>query len=569
MQCDRLPPRALVIEHEDWRTEARAGAEMLGEAGFDVRRLDLPALPDGDGPGPGSAQAIPSLGSLDTDLVVLGSFVSDHPVYDELLKENRTRLQRFVEEGGVLLQFTQEHGAEISPGFLPQGLFARRTYVGRDEVFVFDDAHPIVAALPRDFERPNRLPIFRHLGHDASWESFRKWRGFRVLLAGDPDAQFAVLLEGEYGDGRILLTSMFLDKRPAEEASIHADYTAMADGFMRGLREYVNLVRDRRAPAVVPTAAYKAPPTLPFTDGGWTLAILPDTQVYAAKRPELFDSQTRWIAANAKSRNIAFVLHVGDIVQENVESQWEIARRSMRRLDGVVPYAMTLGNHDYASGEGATPRETLFHRYFPISRYRGLPWFGATYTAEPERIENSYYMFRAGGRDWLVLALEFGPRREVVDWGNRVLAEHPEKQVIVLTHAYLYSDDSRYDRKKRRYQEWNPHKYPIANSPGGVMDGEELWQALVSKHPNVKFVISGHTLHDGTGRLASRGKAGSTVHQIVANYQNREGAWGFMRLMEFQPDGRHVYVKTFSPSGRSYITNSRNQFVLDMEALGR
>ena len=97
------------------------------------------------------------------------------------------------------------------------------------------------------------------------------------------------------------------------------------------------------------------------------------------------------------------------------------------------------------------------------------------------------------------------------------------------------------------------------------MDGEELWQALVSKHPNVKFVISGHALHDGTGRLASRGKAGSTVHQIVANYQNREGAWGFMRLMEFQPDGRHVYVKTFSPSRRSYITNSRNQFVLDME----
>lgn len=62
-----------------------------------------------------------------------------------------------------------------------------------------------------------------------------------------------------------------------------------------------------------------------------------------------------------------------------------------------------------------------------------------------------------------------------------------------------------------------------------------------------------------------RTEAGSTVHQIVANDQNRKGAWGFMRRMEFQPDGRHVYVKTNSPSGRSYITNSRNQLVLDLE----
>jgi 3',5'-cyclic AMP phosphodiesterase CpdA len=527
VHCDRPTLRALVIEYEDPRTKTRAGAEILEEAGFEVRRLLLPAGPDGEGAEPvidpgEPALPVPTLGSLDTDLVVLGSFVSDHPLYDDLLQRNRERLQWFVEEGGVLLQFTQEHGTERFPAFLPEGLSARRTYTDSDEVFVLDDAHPIAAALPREPARRHRLPIFRHLGKYASWESFREWSGFGVILAGDPDAQYAVLLEGEYGEGRILLTSMFLDKRPAEEASISADYTAMANGFMRGLREYVQLVRGGRAPAVVPTVAYNAPPSLPFTDGAWTLAILPDTQTYTAYYPELFEAQTRWLAENAESRNIAFVLHVGDLVQEDVESQWEIARRNLRRLDGAVPYAVTLGNHDYASREGAARRETLFRRYFPVSRYRGRATFGGVYDAEPERLDNSYSVFRAGGREWLVLALEFGPRREVVDWGNRVLAEHREKHAILLTHAYLYSDDTRYDREGRR--------------------------------------------NDGTGRLASRGEAGGVVHQIAANYQHRErGGWGLLRLMEFQPDGRRVYVKTYSPSLNAYLTNSRNQFVLELE----
>ena len=49
--------------------------------------------------------------------------------------------------------------------------------------------------------------------------------------------------------------------------------------------------------------------------GTTTLVALPDTEVYTQKYPEMFLAQTRWIAANAESRNIAYVVHLGDMVQ--------------------------------------------------------------------------------------------------------------------------------------------------------------------------------------------------------------------------------------------------------------
>lgn len=52
-----------------------------------------------------------------------------------------------------------------------------------------------------------------------------------------------------------------------------------------------------------------APAPLPFVEDSWTLAVLPDSQNYVGKNVGIFDTQTRWIAENAKKRHTAFVLH--------------------------------------------------------------------------------------------------------------------------------------------------------------------------------------------------------------------------------------------------------------------
>jgi len=46
----------------------------------------------------------------------------------------------------------------------------------------------------------------------------------------------------------------------------------------------------------------------------FTVVALPDTQIYADDHPELFDAQTTWIADQADALNIAFVTHLGEVV---------------------------------------------------------------------------------------------------------------------------------------------------------------------------------------------------------------------------------------------------------------
>ena len=82
------------------------------------------------------------------------------------------------------------------------------------------------------------------------------------------------------------------------------------------------------------------------TDEDFSVVVLPDTQIYAWKYPELFHAQTRWIAESRAKYNIEYVLHVGDVVEHNNEKEWKIAREAFSLLDGKVPYAIALGNHD-------------------------------------------------------------------------------------------------------------------------------------------------------------------------------------------------------------------------------
>ncbi len=314
----------------------------------------------------------------------------------------------------------------------------------------------------------------------------------------------------------------------------------------------------------LPVLAHAAEPApLPFVAGSWTLVLLPDTQCYAESHPEILTSQIRWIVENRATRNIAFVLHEGDITDNDTPDQWTNAKNSLSLLDGVVPYALAPGNHDFGPNGGAAVRDSLLSKYFPAELFESRPTFGGLY--EHDKLDNSYHLFTAGGREWLVIALEWGPRDGVVKWANRVLDKYPERTAMIVTHAYLYSDDTRYDHVNRPGQNWNPHSYPTAKLPGGVNDGEELWQKLVSKHANVAFVLCGHVCNDGAGRLTSTGEHGDRVHQLLANYQFRpQGGEGYMRLMEFLPGGKTVQVKTYSPYRDEYLTDDQQQFVLDV-----
>lgn len=307
----------------------------------------------------------------------------------------------------------------------------------------------------------------------------------------------------------------------------------------------------------------------PIAEGSFTIVVLPDTQNYSQKYPQTFVAQTEWIAKNKQDRNVACVLHLGDITNNSTPQEWENAVAAMSVLDDAdLPYVMVPGNHDYSEGGRCSDRTTKLNDYFPLAKrkFAGKDVFGA-YDKENDRAENTYRLFSAGGRDFLAIGLEFGPRKDVVRWANEVAAAHPDREAILLTHAYMYDDDTRYDWKKYgTKQTWNPHSYGVAKATSDdVNDGEELWNGLVGKQENFILTLNGHVLHDGLGRITTQTAAGRDVHQNLVNFQMRpQGGDGWLRLLEFKKDGRTVEVVDYSPTRNQRNESPQNKFTLTL-----
>ncbi len=304
-------------------------------------------------------------------------------------------------------------------------------------------------------------------------------------------------------------------------------------------------------------------PPIAVARADFTIAVLPDTQIYARQFPEIFVSQTSWIRDNAAEEDIVFMLHEGDIVNRGNAPdhvyQWDNADVAISLLDGVVPYALAVGNHDLGPNGEAEDRDTThYNLYFPFTRYEAEPWYGGHMGDDND---NHYVFFEADGMAFMVITIEFGPNSEMVGWANEVVAAHPEKRVIVLTHCFTFHDDTRVGIG----DSWNPHTYGIANIDD-PHDGDELWEAFVRCHPNIFLVLGGHILGDGVGRLTQTGVFGNDVHQVLANYQMLdEGGQGWMRLLRFIPSEDRIEVATYSPWLDEVAIDGQNLFDLPYE----
>lgn len=275
----------------------------------------------------------------------------------------------------------------------------------------------------------------------------------------------------------------------------------------------------------------------------WTLVVLPDTQYYALRHPHLLEAQTAWIREQRDTRNVRYVVHVGDVTHRNTRLEWRRARQALRRLDGVVPYAIALGNHDYGPAGSATTRRTGLHDVYP------------------RRLDNAYHLFEAGGHAWVLVVLEWAPRDRTLAWAHRVLEAHDDRRAIVVTHAFLYHDGSRYDHARHGLgQEWTPHAFP---TPGGKNDGEEIWQKLVQHH-DVALVISGHVLGPGTAYRRDVTATGALCHQMCVNFQTRPmGGEGYLRLVEIDPEGT-LRVADYSPVLDHWLDGPAHRFAVPL-----
>ena len=82
-------------------------------------------------------------------------------------------------------------------------------------------------------------------------------------------------------------------------------------------------------------------------DDFFSIIVLPDTQHYSASYPDIFYKQMDWIVENKNPLNIQYVVHLGDITNNNKENAWKVADKSFRILDDAgIPYSIVYGDND-------------------------------------------------------------------------------------------------------------------------------------------------------------------------------------------------------------------------------
>lgn len=315
-----------------------------------------------------------------------------------------------------------------------------------------------------------------------------------------------------------------------------------------------------------------------------TVILLGDTQNYTHFSPNtgILNIMLNWIAFERNALNISAVFGVGDIVQisnmvevpeqistkelvkgaikdgvyrqrscydRNSTQQWQAVSDAFKVLDNKVPYFITTGNHDHGEKWGDA-RPTRFNEFFKpernIKNLEALMNVGKDENNKP-CLENAIYKLNVGDAwgEMYVLCLEFKPRQEVLDWAKKVIEKkYKDKRFIMLTHSFLNK------------------KGELPKEPWYKLDGVEaadVYETFVKKIPQIKAVFCGHSCDNNNGFEQStcfrilKNEKGGNIPTMMFNPQTVGGGFagnggdGWLRILEFMPDGETIKVKTYSP----------------------
>lgn len=302
-----------------------------------------------------------------------------------------------------------------------------------------------------------------------------------------------------------------------------------------------------------------------INEKGTTVVLLPDVQNYVKfdYNQPILELMTAWVIENKKQLNISAVFCTGDLVDQNETlfppfprfgnltstEQWQFVAHAFERLDHSIPYFISPGNHDYGYTK-AENAKTNYPKYFPIEK--NSLWRSMIKSNYPNRLgdatlENAAFELNITNWDkLLVVTTEFAPRDEVLAWIKTLSTSEEFKmhKIIMLTHSYMTWEAKRIEKEG----------YMIEGNAG-----QAIWDKLLDDSPNIKLLICGHYgLNDEvyehtTGFRQDKNKVGNNVSQMMFNTQTIGGGWsgnggdGWLRLLEFMPDGTSIKVRTYSP----------------------
>ncbi|MFE6865680.1 LamG-like jellyroll fold domain-containing protein [Kitasatospora sp. NPDC057692] len=275
----------------------------------------------------------------------------------------------------------------------------------------------------------------------------------------------------------------------------------------------------------------------------FTVVVMPDTQYLFDQdriHPAPVEASIRYVLDGGVNRedgtddNIVFLAHLGDVTENGLAVEYAAVTKVFGLLDDAgAAYGVLAGNHDVRSStddrRGSTPYLETFSkaRAARTSGYHG---------SSPDGY-NTCHIFRAGGRPWMLLSLDWRLSDAGFDWANAVIAANPKVPVILTTHDLAFADDA----GRAELSDY----------------GRKLWDRLISGNDQIFLTVNGH--YWPPGRTVLKNRAGHDVHVHITNYQDRYyGGAAMIRAYRFDLDRNTVDATTFSPWIQEIAAEERN-----------
>ena len=356
--------------------------------------------------------------------------------------------------------------------------------------------------------------------------------------------------------GTIKSVALYSDVRTADEIKTDATSYGSDNLLLRyDMSSYTS------NPAVVPdlsgngmNASYErwvAPKDQPSVgEYDYAFAVVGDTQMLNNYKTDTFQLAPlyNWIKDNAASKKIKHVFGLGDITENQTDAEYAHAVENIKKLNGVVPYSLVRGNHD--NGDEKFTNNFNYEGY--TSQISGR--------FSESSLNNTWKEFTVGSLKYLVLCLDYGAQDDVLAWAGNVIEAHPEHNVIITTHAYLYRDGTTIDDVSPKDQACP------TNSNSANNNGDDIWEELGKKYANITLILSGHDPNNDIVVTQTKGDHGNTVTQMLIDPQGMDanmGPTGMVAMLYFSNNGKTINVQYYStirdkywPESRTFTVNS-------------
>ncbi|WP_328719295.1 LamG domain-containing protein [Streptomyces sp. NBC_00247] len=261
----------------------------------------------------------------------------------------------------------------------------------------------------------------------------------------------------------------------------------------------------------------------------FTFVVMPDTQyMFDIDRihPAPMEASFRYVLdpagrAGGNDENIVFLAHLGDVTNNGHAEEFAAVTKVFDMLDDAgAAYGVLAGNHD-VGGDDQRGRTPYLDTFGP-ARAKKSP---AYHSSSPDGYHTSH-IFRAGGRRWMVLSLDWRMSDAGFAWANTVIRENPALPVIVTTHEIVGSYDD--------------------GSADLSAYGQQMWDGLIKDNDQIFLTLNGHYWPPGS--TVKKNSAGNDVHLHITNYQDRYyGGSGMLRSYRFDLNRGRIDIATFSP----------------------